>query len=126
MAKKDARAAFDEARQALQAARLDDPDDHFPYKLDEGLALDLDAPAGPNGPDDDSLTVRDFITHDLVRATAKYVEAQATYLADPGDGTKGAYEAARDELVAARQDHRLEQRRPGWREVQTVRLEKKG
>jgi hypothetical protein len=91
--------------------RLDDPDGHYPYKLDDALALDWDAPAGPNGPDDTSRRVSDFLTEDLAHATARYVDAQAAYVEDPGDGTKAAYDSARDQLIAARQAHR--QGRPG-------------
>lgn len=92
--------------------RLSDPDGHFPYKLDEALALDPDAPAGPFGPDDRSRTFCDFITAELAHATNRYVEAQAAYIGDPGDGTRADYEAARDELAAARRDHR--RGRPGF------------
>lgn len=91
--------------------RLSDPDGHYPYKLDEALALDLDAPAGPNGPDDTSRKVGDFINADIARATAAYVEAQEAYVRNPGDGTRAEYEATRDELIEARQAHR--RNRPG-------------
>ena len=98
------------AKSAAQQ-RLDDPDGHYPYKLDEALALDLDAPAGPNGPDDRSRVVGDFITYDVAEAAAAHVEAQGEYVKNPGDGTRAEYEATRDALVAARRQHRAG--RPG-------------
>lgn len=93
----------------VRAERLNDPDEerHFNYPLAETLALlDEDPPAGPDGEDDDRVRISDYLSHDIAEATAAYAAAQADYLSDPGDGTKAAYTAARDALVAARQAHR--------------------
>jgi len=47
------------------------------------------------------------------------VAAQAQFLANPGDGTRAAYKAAQDALVAARQEHRA--RRGGGLGVSAMR-----
>lgn len=102
-----------QAARLVSQARLADPLDHFPYKLDEVLALiDDDRPMGPGNPDglpgkdDRSRTVGDYITPGIAQASSDYIDAQAAYLETPSDDTRQAYESARDELVAARLDHR--------------------
>jgi hypothetical protein len=100
--------AVAEAQALLAQARLNDPDEHFPYKQDVARALlDEDPPAGPNGPDDASRHVSDYISGDIIDATAAYVAAQQAYLEDRSLANRDAYHAARDELVAARLDHRV-------------------
>lgn len=105
--------AMDRARQILAQARLEDPDEHFPYKTAAVLGLiEEDPPMGPgmpgrvDGADDRSREVGDYITEDIALASEAYIDAQAAYLADPTDTNRQAYDAARDQLVAARLDHR--------------------
>lgn len=105
--------AQEASRAGLAAARLADPDDHFPYKLDVVTALIADEPPmgpgipdGVDGAEDTSRTVADYITGAIATASADYITAQEAYLRDPSDENRAAYEAARDELVAARLDHR--------------------
>lgn len=88
--------------------RLTDPADHFPYRVDDALAVAVDAPPmGPNGPDDASVTGQDFLSEDIVQASAAYVDAQAAYIADVTDpGLKADYQHAAGLLVAARAAHR--------------------
>lgn len=101
------------ARRALAQARLDDPDEHFPYKHDVVTdLLDEQAPMGPgipgrvDGATDQSFTVDDYISRGIADASRDYIDAQAAWLGDPSDENRAAYEAARDRLVAARLDHR--------------------
>jgi hypothetical protein len=47
-------------------------------------------------------------------ACQAYVEAQEAFLRDPGDATKGDYEAAKEALVKARRDQRIAERRLGF------------
>lgn len=99
--------ALAEARALVNHARLDDPGEHFPYKHEAVSALIAEnPPAGPQGPDDDRVVVRDMISQPIADASRNYIEAQAAYLASPGDGTEIAYKAAAEDLVAARQAHR--------------------
>jgi hypothetical protein len=105
--------AHEKAVRLMSQARLADPNEHFPYKIDEVLDLiDTDPPMGPgipgqvNGADDTSRTVADYMTPGIAQASAEYVDAQAAYLESPSDTTRQAYDAARDRLVAARLDHR--------------------
>lgn len=87
--------------------RLSDPDDHFPYKHDEALALLAENPAmGPDGLDDDRVRAEDFLSPQIVAKTAAYVAAQADYLRDPGDATLEMQNQAATELTSARQAHR--------------------
>jgi hypothetical protein len=87
--------------------RLNDPGEHYPYKHEQVTALLADnPPMGPDGPDDDRLRAEDYTSPDIADATKAYIEAQAAYLADPGDGTRAAYDGARDRLQAARAEHR--------------------
>jgi hypothetical protein len=102
-----------ESRQALAAARLADPGEHFPYKRDAVQAvLDEDRPMGPGSPgqldgaEDRSRNVGDYITEEIADASEAYVAAQAALLADPSEENKQAYDAATDRLQAARLDHR--------------------
>jgi hypothetical protein len=106
-------AAVEQARAMLAAARLADPDDHFPYKIDEVLAvLDADPPMGPgvpggvDGAEDVSRNVGDYMTVDIANASHAHVAAQEAWLASPTAENRSEYEATRDRLVAARLDHR--------------------
>jgi hypothetical protein len=106
--------AYEKARAGLAAARLGDPDEHFPYKHDAVIDLmDSDPPMGPGVPDgvdgteDTSRAVADYTSQGIADASGAYIEAQAAYLRDPGEDTRAGYEAARDALVAARLDHRI-------------------
>lgn len=97
----------------LSEARLNDPGEHFPYKHDVVIALLEDnppmgpgVPDGVDGTDDRSREAADYMSRDIADASADYIDAQAAYLADPSASNKAAYEAARDQLQAARLDHR--------------------
>ena len=95
------------ARQSVSAARLGDPDEHYPYKLGAALGvLKNDTPMGPAGGDDDSVSAKDYMSDRIARASSEYINAQAAFLADPSDGNRSAFEAAKDDLVAARKTHR--------------------
>jgi hypothetical protein len=84
-----------------------DPAGHFPYKADAAHALvDENPPMGPDGDDDDRVRAEDFLTAELVDATDAYVQAQADYYRDPGEGTLDLMNQAANDLVAARQTHR--------------------
>lgn len=106
--------AMQQAHALLAAARLADPDDHFPYRYREVVALLGDPqPMGPGIPDrldgsqDVSRTVDDYMSLDIAAASRDYIDAQAAYLENPGSVEAAAdYAAARDRLVAARLDHR--------------------
>lgn len=99
--------AVAKARADIAAARLADSDEHFPYKLDAVRELvQKDAPLGPAGPKDSSVAVQDVMSARIAEASAAYVEAQARHLENPTPATKNAYEAAKDDLVAARRSHR--------------------
>ncbi len=103
----------DSNRRALARARLSDPAEHFPYKYDEVTAL-LDAgvlmgpgvPGETDGTDDGARTIDDYMSAGIAAASRDYVAAQTAYLEDPSADTKDAYDAARDQLLAARLDHR--------------------
>lgn len=101
------------AQASLRAARLTDPGEHFPYKLDDVTSLvDENPPMGPRGPDDSSFLAEDFMTQEIAAASKDYVDAQAAYLSDPGDATRAAYENAKDHLVTVRQEHRVNRDQP--------------
>lgn len=86
---------------------LNDPAGHFPYKAEHAQALVGDnPPMGPDGPDDARVRAEDFLTAAIVDATAAYVQAQADWIRDPGDGTQELMDQAAADLVAARQAHR--------------------
>lgn len=104
---------LDQNRRNLAAARLTDPDEHFPYKLEDVLDLIQEdppmgggVPGGIDGTEDRSFEVADYITAAIAEASEAYIQAQADFLDNPGDETRSAYEAARDRLNAARLDHR--------------------
>jgi hypothetical protein len=104
---------------------LDDPAGHFPYKAEVAYALvEENPPAGPDGPDDDRVRVEDFLSADIVDATDVYVQAQADYLRDPGDGTRELLDQAAQELVEARQAHRAS--RPAGPTVVGIRASRVG
>jgi hypothetical protein len=112
-ARKTYEQASKQARDALAAAVLSDPGSHFPYKRDAVQeVLDANPNMGPGvpgeaeGADDDSRTVADYMTEAIADASEAYVTAQAAYLKDGTDESRSAYDAARDQLQAARLDHR--------------------
>lgn len=105
--------AVEQSQQLLAQARLSDPDEHFPYKhdevvalLDEGVMMGPGNPDGLDGASDESRTIDDFMTRDIADATRDYVEAQAEFLKDRSDDNRMVLDAARDRLQAARLDHR--------------------
>lgn len=99
--------ALTEALALTRRARLEDPDEHYPYKHDEVSALiEENPPAGPEGPDDDRVRVRDLISQPIADASRDYIAAQAAYLESPDEETKADYDAAAQTLVQARQAHR--------------------
>lgn len=102
-----------ENQRALAQARLDDPAEHFPYKHDVVTRMLADGtPMGPgipgqlDGAGDSQRTIDDYMSPGIADASNDYVAAQAEYLADPCEQTRAAYDAARDDLLAARLDHR--------------------
>lgn len=89
------------------ADRVNDPGEHFPYKRATVVALlEADAPAGPEGPDDKRARVSDYTSRRIADASDAYVRAQATVLQGGDEPALAAYRAARDDLVAARAEHR--------------------
>lgn len=95
------------AQDLLRRGRLNDPDEHFPYKHEDVSAVvAANPPMGP-GEDDDSFLAEDYMTQDIADASAAYVATQAAYLAEPGDATKADYERRTAELVEARRRHRV-------------------
>lgn len=105
--------------------RLDDPDEHYPYKHAHVSALIEENPAhGPDGPDDDRVRVEDFISQRIADATRDYIDAQAAYLTDPGDGTRSDYEHAKQALAEARAEHRAN--RPAGPTIVGVRARRAG
>ena len=105
--------------------RLNDPDEHFPYKHEHVCALiEENGPAGPDGPDDDRLRVQDYISQDIADATKAYVEAQAAWLSDPGDATQELHQQAARDLVEARRAHRAN--RPAGPVVVGIRARRSG
>jgi hypothetical protein len=99
--------ALAQARESVSAARLRDPDEHFPYKADVVADLiEVNAPMGPGGPDDDRVKAEDVMSRRIAEASEAYIAAQAAHLDTPTDGSRSAYEAAKDDLVAARKTHR--------------------
>lgn len=100
--------------------RIDDPDGHYPYKLDHVAGLiDRNPPAGPGGPDDDRVMFRDLVSHQIAQASADYVGAQADYVLEQNEETRAAYDVARDVLLEARRRHRAE--RPATPTVTAIR-----
>jgi hypothetical protein len=103
--------AINQARELVNQGRLVDPDEHYPYKhADVSALVEENPPAGPDGPDDDRVRIRDLMSQDIADASRDYIDAQAAYLRDPGDATRGAYHDARDRLITARQAHRANRR----------------
>jgi hypothetical protein len=103
----------DSNRRALARARLADPAEHFPYKhaavtamLDDGTVMGPGIPGQLDGTEDDTRTIDDYMSPGIADASRDYVEAQAAFLEDPSDANRDAYNAARDQLQAARLDHR--------------------
>lgn len=93
------------ARQALASARLADPDEHFPYKTADAKAA-LKRRMAPDASTKDDVTGADYTSTRIIEASEAYVTAQEAYLSDPSRANRSAYEAARDDLVAARRTHR--------------------
>jgi hypothetical protein len=113
MAAEDYGTAHARARAIVAAARLADPDEHFPYRhhvvaglLDQGAAM----PADDGDPADDR-TVADYMSREIADASRDMIAAQERYLKDPGDATMAAYDIARTALEEARMAHRAD--RPG-------------
>lgn len=75
-----------------QVDRLNDPGEHFPYKLDDALSA--------------ARTDPEHMSEGIARASAAMVAAQATYLENPTDENRETYLSAQETLVGARQDHR--------------------
>jgi hypothetical protein len=105
------------ARQAQERAqfRRNDPGEHYPYKhhivtgmLAEGTTLGPGIPDQLDGDTDSSRTIDDYMSRGIADASRDYIDAQGAWLTDPGDDTLAAYGAARDQLIAARLDHRQE------------------
>ena len=105
----------EEQRRALGQAALNDPLSHFPYKravvdgmlATPNLPMGSGRPAGLEGAEDTSRTIEDYMSPGIAEATDAYIAAQAAHLANPDDeATFDAYNAARDQLQAARLDHR--------------------
>jgi hypothetical protein len=95
------------ARAMLAEARLADPDEHYPYKAADVDALLADnPPMGPGGQKDSTARAEDFMSQRIADASAAYIEAQAAVVADPSRANRTAYEAAKDDLAAARRTHR--------------------
>lgn len=87
--------------------RLNDPDGHFPYKLDAALgAIRANAPAGPEGADDDRANVRDYLSEDIAYASEALVKAQAEFLQNGNEDNRVKYTQAKEALVEARRAHR--------------------
>ena len=99
--------AHAEARAMLAQARLADPGEHYPYKASDVAALlKSNPPMGPDGAKDGAARAEDFMSQRIAEASAAYIEAQAAVVANPTPATRSAYEAAKDDLVAARRTHR--------------------
>lgn len=96
------------ARKSLAKARLADPENHFPYRLNDVRSMLEENPAmGPAGPDDDRVRAEDFISPEIADASAAYIDAQKAYLEKPDVESKAAYDQAGQDLVSARQAHRV-------------------
>lgn len=85
--------AVTQAQELIRQGRLSDPGEHFPYRRSDAEQSGLNP--------------------GIAAACEAYVEAQQAYLGNPGDGTRGDYEAAKEALVLARREERIAQRRPG-------------
>lgn len=95
------------AQDLLRAGHLNDPGEHFPYKHDDVVSLiRAGTVMGPEGEDDDRMTIEDYMSREIADRSRDYVAAQEAYLRSPGVATLGAYDGAREQLVAARQAHR--------------------
>lgn len=96
-----------QARSMMAEARLNDPGEHYPYKLDHAHELiDENGPMGPDGEDDDRVRVEDVMSRRIAEASNDMIEAQATFHRNPTPATRAAYKSAQDDLVAARRAHR--------------------
>ena len=81
---------------------LDDPDGHFPYKADAARS----ALAAEPDPDTNNHPESWYTSEGIISASERYVQAQAEYLTNPGDGTRALMDRAAQDLIAARRDHR--------------------
>ena len=99
--------AVAQARASIGAARLADPGEHYPYKIGtvERLLASNQA-MGPGGTNDNSVQAEDVMTQRIAAASKAYIDAQAAFLTTANPATHEAYEAAKDDLVAARKAHR--------------------
>ncbi len=81
---------------------LDDPNGHFPYKADAAR----DALAATPDPDTNNHPESWYTSEGIIAASQRYVQAQADYLTNPGDGTRELMDQAAADLVEARREHR--------------------
>ncbi|HYN95406.1 MAG TPA: hypothetical protein VES42_16280 [Pilimelia sp.] len=106
--------AVAKAGDLLRQGRLNDPDEHFPYKhqaVSELIAEDPPARPDPVGDPGDDRRISDYISQDIADASQAMIEAQAAHLADASDeGLRQAYEDSKTALVQARQAHRANRR----------------
>lgn len=117
--------AWETAQSLLRKGRLADPNEHFPYKHANVIALvEENGPVGPAGPDDDQVLVEDHMSREIADATKRYIDAQSAYLTDPGDGTRADYDASKDALQKARAQHRAN--RPAGPVVTGIRARRAG
>lgn len=99
--------ALASARESVSRARVSDPGEHFPYKAAEARALMSKNPAmGPGGPKDGRVRAEDVMSKRIADASEAYIAAQKHFLLDPTGANQELYDAAKDDLVAARRAHR--------------------
>ena len=92
-------------RQAVAAARVNDPGEHYPYKASVVADL-LDTNPAMDPGDGSDVTAVDFMSQRIAQASEAYIAAQEQWLLDPTPANNSRYEAAKDDLVAARRNHR--------------------
>lgn len=94
------------ARKMVAQARLADPDDHFPFKTSDAKAALKRKGMGPDADARDDVTGADYTSTRIIEATEAYIAAQAAFLDTPSRANRSAYNAATDDLIAARRTHR--------------------
>jgi len=91
------------AKAAAARARLDDPEEHFPYRRDDALAALREGPE----PGTNNHPQHWYTSEQIIEATAAYVAAQQAHLEDITDDAKReAYRNAASDLDIARGLHR--------------------
>lgn len=96
--------AVTEAKAAAARARIDNPDEHFPYKREVALrALETPPDPGTNNHPEDRYT-----SEQIIEASAAYVAAQEKVLENPNVENRRAYRKAAEALAVARQEHRAD------------------